>query len=64
MHPAKFPASLELHPTQFAPPTDLEEEERPKGVHYLELSPKVGYAFGTEDLYYVSGVLIVTRQTK
>jgi hypothetical protein len=55
--------STQFAATQFTPPIDL-EEERPKGVHYLELSPRVGYAFDTEDLYYISGVLIVTRQTK
>lgn len=49
--------------TQFAPPPiDQEEEERPKDVHYLELSPKIGYIFEKNDFYYISGILIIERQ--
>lgn len=44
---------------QFLPPT--EEADRPKFVHYIEISPVDGYKFTAVEVHEVSGIILVTR---
>lgn len=48
---------------QFLPPIET-EEERPDGVHYLELSSVTGYKFDSRDLHDISGIIVVKRLTR